>query len=186
MVRIKHRYLLAQILYPSPTTTTTTTTSKSIVPDSIIFHAPTPSHISASTLLHLLRTQISLLFGDYGSGVLAAGLSVRYFSNATSTAIIRCPRAHYRLVWAALTFLTELPAARNGASGAEKCVLRVVRVSGTIKKVEEEAVRRARRMISAVQERDGSARTLQAVFGAEDERGIEDMDMEDVETSDEG
>ncbi len=183
MVRIKHRYLLVQILYPS---SSAVKTPKSEVPESILFQAPTASHITASTLLYLLRTQISLLFGDYGSGVLAAGLSIRYFSNATSTAIVRCPRARYRLAWAALTFVTELPAAKKGASGGERCVMRVVRVSGTIKKVEEEVVRRARRVISAVHEGDGIAGILQSVFGAEDEQGIEDVDMEDVETSDEG
>jgi ribonuclease P/MRP protein subunit POP5 len=181
MVRIKHRYLLVQILYPS----SFPTTSKPDLPDQILFHAPTASHITSSTLLHLLRTQISLLFGDYGSGVLAAGLSIKYFSNATSTAIIRCSRAHYRLAWAALTFVTELPAMKKGAPG-EQCVLRVARVSGTIKKVEEEAVRRARRIISAVQARDRGAGALAAVFGSRDEEGTADVEIEDVETSEEG
>jgi ribonuclease P/MRP protein subunit POP5 len=181
MVRIKHRYLLLQILYPS----SIPKTSNSNIPESILVQAPSASHITSSTLLHLLRTQISLLFGDYGSGVLAAGLSIKYFSNATSTAIVRCPRAHYRLAWAALTFVTELPAVRKGATGGERCVFRVVRVSGTIKKAEEEAVRRARRVISSAQVGDGSARALQAVFGAENEQGIEDVDMEEG-TSDEG
>ncbi len=180
MVRIKHRYLLVQILYPSVEKT------DSKAPDSVLFHAPTPPHISSSTLIHLLRTQVGLLFGDYGSGVLAAGLSVKYFSNATSTAIVRCPRAHYRLAWAALTFVTELPGATKGLPGGVKCVFRVLRVSGTIKKVEEEAVRRARRMISAVQEKEENVGTLQAVFGAEDYQGIEGVDADDVETSDEG
>lgn len=182
MVRIKHRYLLVQILYPC----SSTAPPKPGVPESILFHAPSAPHITSSTLLHLLRTQISLLFGDYGSGVLAAGLSIKYFSNATSTAIVRCPRAQYRLAWAALTFLTELPAAKKGTAEGVRCVFRVVRVSGTIKKVEEEAVRRARRMISAAQEGDRSAGALQAVFGAEQEPGIEDVDMEDIGTSDGG
>lgn len=180
MVRIKHRYLLIQILYPS------LQTKNPEAPDPVHFHAPTAPHITSSTLIHLLRTQVSLLFGDYGSGVLAAGFSIKYFSNATSTAIVRCPRAHYRLAWAALTFVTELPGATKGSSEGVRCVFRVVRVSGTIKKVEEEAVRRARRMISAVQGNGENAGTLQAVFGAEDEQGIEDIDADDMEISDEG
>ncbi|ERF71603.1 hypothetical protein EPUS_00592 [Endocarpon pusillum Z07020] len=180
MVRIKHRYLLIQILYPS------LQTSNPEAPDSVLFHAPTAPHITSSTLIHLLRTQVSLLFGDYGSGVLAAGFSIKYFSNATSTAIVRCPRAHYRLAWAALTFVTELPGATKGPTEGERCVFRVVRVSGTIKKAEEEAVRRARRMISAIQGDGENTGTLQAVFGAEDEQGIEDINADDVEISDEG
>ena len=181
MVRIKHRYLLVEVLYPSPSTTTFETE----IPNTVLFHAPTSSHITSSTLLQVLRAQISLLFGDYGSGVLAAGLAVKYFSNATSTAIIRCPRDHYRLAWAALTFVTELPGVKKGVTGAQ-CVLRVVRVSGTIKRVEEEAVRRARRMVSAAQAPDRGVGALEAVFGAHNEKGIEDVVMEEVETSDEG
>lgn len=181
MVRIKHRYLLVQILYP-----VSKTTANVALPDSLLFNAPSASHITSSTLLILLRTQISILFGDYGSGVLASGLSIKYFSNATSTIIVRCPRAHFRLAWAALTFVTELPAARKGGADGERCVFRVIRVSGTIRKVEEAAVRRARRMISVVQEGNGGAGSLQAVFGTEEEQGIGDVDMEEVETSDEG
>lgn len=39
--------------------------------------------------------------------------------------------------------MTHLPASRRGAPG-KACVIRVVRVSGTIRKVEEELIRRAR------------------------------------------
>lgn len=181
MVRIKQRYLLVQILYPS----SAIKTPKSEVPQSILSYAPTPTHITSSALLNLLRSQVSLLFGDYGSGVLASSLSIKYFSNATSTAIVRCPRAHYRLAWAALTFVTELPPQNKRGPSGENCVFRVVRVSGTIKKVEEEAVRRARRMIAAVQGKDGDARTLEAVFGAEVSQGVQEASMEDLDTSDE-
>jgi len=45
-------------------------------------------------------------------------------------------------VWAALSFVTKLPRPIE-----EKCVVQVVRVSGTIKKAEEEAIRRARATI---------------------------------------
>ena len=71
---------------------------------------------------------------------------VKYFSPATSTAIIRVSRDHYRLVWAALTFTTRLPKPVDQA-----CVMQVVRVSGTIKKAEEEAIRRARMSIKRAQ-----------------------------------
>jgi len=67
---------------------------------------------------------------------------VKYLSPATSTAIIRVNRAHYRLVWAALTYVTRLPRPMEQA-----CVFQVVRVSGTIRKSEEEAIRRAKASI---------------------------------------
>lgn len=71
---------------------------------------------------------------------------VKYFSPATSTAIIRCPRAAFRIVWAALSFMDRIPSP-SGADVGTPCVFRVLRVSGTMRKAEEEAIRRARREI---------------------------------------
>jgi hypothetical protein len=62
--------------------------------------------------------------------------AVKYFSHVTSTGIVRVARENYRMVWAALTYLREIQ--------GRPVVVRVVRVSGTIKKAEMEAVRRAK------------------------------------------
>lgn len=62
--------------------------------------------------------------------------AVKYFSPVTSTGILRVARENYRLVWAALTYVKEIQ--------GRPVVIRVVRVSGTIKKAEVEAVRRAK------------------------------------------
>lgn len=72
---------------------------------------------------------------------------MKYLSPATSTFILRVSRAHYRLVWAALSFMNRVPV-RDG----RPCVFRVVRVSGTIRKVEEEAVRRAKLLVLAAKD----------------------------------
>lgn len=205
MVRIKHRYLLLNILFPesSNPTSSPTFTSSSAETFSLALHSPTPSHLQAASLVSLIRDSVAELFGDYGVGIIA-GLKVVYFSPATSTAIVRCPRASYRIVWAALTFVDGLPGARRGRVPADRvrCVIRVVRVSGTIRKAEEEAVRRARREIVTVkmleqQGRDGSGSSgldtllrprsggVSALDHEEEEAGIEDMsdgeeDMDDV------
>lgn len=50
------------------------------------------------------------------------------------------------MVWAALTFITHLPKS-SSAGGEIPVVVRVVRVSGTIKKAEEEVIRRARHVV---------------------------------------
>jgi ribonuclease P/MRP protein subunit POP5 len=73
--------------------------------------------------------------------------AVKYLSPATSTFILRVSRAHYRLVWAALAFMNRVPV-RDG----RPCVFRVVRVSGTVRKVEEEAVRRAKLLVLAAKD----------------------------------
>lgn len=72
--------------------------------------------------------------------------TVKYLSHATSTFILRVSRSSYRLLWAALTFMTSIPV-KNG----KPCIFRVVHVSGTMRKAEEEAIRRARNLIFAAQ-----------------------------------
>ncbi|MCJ1282928.1 hypothetical protein MMC26_002254 [Xylographa opegraphella] len=106
---------------------------------------------------------------------------VKYLSPATATFILRCPRAHYQLVWAALTYMTHLPAVKaaggaDGAAGeryrkarlggdARPCVIRVVRVSGTVRKAEEEAVRRARGDILRARRGEVGGGGLEGWFG---------------------
>ncbi len=99
---------------------------------------------------------------------------VKYLSPATSTAIIRCSRAHYRLVWAALSFLTQLPkTSKQGQPSA--CAIQVVRVSGTIKKVEEEAIRRARAAILRAKRESGEGSTdgLLGILGKDDDDALQ-------------
>ncbi|KAI9870547.1 MAG: hypothetical protein M1830_004111 [Pleopsidium flavum] len=171
MVRLKNRYLLVHILYPdAPNAKITTSKPPSSVPDVVQFHQPTPDALTPQLLARAIRDEVSLLFGDYGVGMTAGSLSVRYLSPATSTAIIKCSRAHYRLVWAALSFLSKLPKSSN-KYGVQACVFQVVRVSGTIRKAEEEAIRRARATILKAKketaERVGSG--LDALLGEGDE-----------------
>ena len=177
MVRIKHRYLLINILFPIPAPTNTK------IPTTISLNRGCPEWFNATYLLRLLRNSITENFGDYGSGITGGSLSIKYFSQATSTAIIRCPRAHYRLVWAALTFIGGLIKYGSGRRGDEEkvdCVIRTVRVSGTIKKAEEEAIRRARRQI-VLATQDGN--TLDTMFRGQELSDPEDMEMEDEEES---
>ncbi|CEL09446.1 hypothetical protein ASPCAL12581 [Aspergillus calidoustus] len=160
MVRVKHRYLLVDILYPEPFSSPSSASTTFATKSQLRIHAPTSDALTPSLLAKMIRDEVADVFGDWGvgrlGGVGAGGVSVKYLSPATSTAIIRCPRASYRLVWTALTFMSHVPDIRdNGrslkrgeqASLTRPCVFRVVRVSGTIRKAEEEAVRRARREI---------------------------------------
>lgn len=164
MVRIKHRYLLLNILYPAASPQQIKKEKEKDVPWTVSFRRPSPDRLNPQLLARMIREGVAELFGDYGAGMVAGSLqgtcevlplgilsflmrfAVKYLSSATSTAIVRVSRARYRLVWAALSFITQLPGGK-----AEKCVVQVVRVSGTIKKVEEEAVRLARRSIAKAQ-----------------------------------
>lgn len=74
---------------------------------------------------------------------------MKYFSPTTSTGIIRCSRDAYRIVWCALTLISEI--------GGRPVVFRVARVSGTIKKAEREAMRRAKEEIRLVKRLEADA-----------------------------
>ncbi|THW76202.1 hypothetical protein D6D19_03366 [Aureobasidium pullulans] len=151
MVRLKHRYLLLNILYPDAETPTKPSTDADL-PHVISFRRPSSDKLNAQLLARIIRDGVAELFGDYGSGMIAASLVVKYLSPATSTAIVRVSRAHYRLVWAALSFVTRLPKPID-----QNCVIQVVRVSGTIRKAEEEAIRRAKAAIIRATARDKGA-----------------------------
>ncbi|OJD40365.1 rpp14 family protein [Diplodia corticola] len=150
MVRLKHRYLLVEFLYPSPAASPAKPATS--LPHVVQFHQPSSDKLTAGLLIKTIRDGIVELFGDYGAGVTGGTLQVKYFSPATSTAIIRVARDHYRLVWAALSFITRLPHPVN-----QDCVAHVVRVSGTIRKAEEEAIRRAKQAILHAQRAAGDA-----------------------------
>ncbi|KAL2173825.1 Rpp14/Pop5 family-domain-containing protein [Thermothelomyces heterothallicus CBS 202.75] len=143
MVRLKDRYLLVNIIY----TDVPAGQAKGPVPDLLLYNQPTSNELRPQLLLKGIRNEVAALFGDCGSGAVERSLQVKYLSPATSTFILRVSRAHYRLVWAALAFMNRVPI-RDG----RPCVFRVVRVSGTIRKAEEEAVRRAKLLIQAAKE----------------------------------
>ncbi|KAK0627258.1 Rpp14/Pop5 family-domain-containing protein [Immersiella caudata] len=142
MVRLKDRYLLVNIVY----TDVQPGHAKGPVSDLMLYNQPTTGELKPQHLLKAVRSEVNALFGDCGSGAVG-GLQVKYLSQATSTFILRISRDHYRLVWAALSFMNRLP-----FKDGRPCVYRVVRVSGTIRKVEEEAVRRAKLFILAAKE----------------------------------
>lgn len=146
MVRIKNRYLLVNILYPELVKKTETVT----IPDVAVIHQPTSDSLTPQALLKGLKSQVSCLFGDYGVGAIADNLSVKYLSNATSTFILRVSRAHFKIVWAALTIMNVVP-----VKDGKRCIFRVIRVSGTIRKAEEEAIRRAQEMIRKAKRQEG-------------------------------
>ena len=218
MVRIKQRYLLFNILYPYPPTSgpPSKATDTPHPPAQILFSRPSPAHLTPGVLLTAIRASIHTLFGDHGLSVTQSSLRMIYFSPTTSTGILRVPRAHFRIVWAGLSFLTEIPKERGGGrmgrgggggsgGGAEEvpCVISVVRVSGTIKKSEEELLKRARREVvrAKMEGRDGEREEVLGIFASEkggaqkkrltptilmagDEEGIMDLDDEEDEDLD--
>lgn len=97
MVRIKHRYLLVDILHPEPSqrssssslSTTSTSTSTVTVPAHLYFHPPTPDTLTSSVLARLLRDAVSELFGDYGAGKLGGASTGNLISTSCSSSTRR-------------------------------------------------------------------------------------------------
>ncbi|KAH6607841.1 hypothetical protein Trco_004154 [Trichoderma cornu-damae] len=170
MVRIKERYLLVNIIYPPDGTKT----SEARVPGLVAQHRPTVEKLTPQALVRAIRAEVSLLYGDYGAGALEGNLSVKYLSLATSTFILRCHREHYRLLWSTLTFMGRVP-----VKDGRPCIFRVVRVGGTIRKVEQMAVERARKLILAAKA-EASARSQSPlsvdILGTKDDALLDVMD----------
>ncbi|THZ28774.1 hypothetical protein D6C91_01788 [Aureobasidium pullulans] len=138
MVRLKHRYLLLNILYPDAETPTKPSTDAEL-PHVISFRRPSSDKLNAQLLARIIRDGVAELFGDYGSGMIAASL-------------------------VALSFVTRLPKPID-----QNCVIQVVRVSGTIRKAEEEAIRRAKAAIIRATARDkGAEFILDKMLGKDD------------------
>ncbi|KAH7395054.1 Rpp14/Pop5 family-domain-containing protein [Phaeosphaeria sp. MPI-PUGE-AT-0046c] len=172
MVRVKFRYLVVNFLYPSPLPSSK---SKPSVPHLVQIHSPTPDAFHAGLLVRLIRTQIEDLYGDYGMGMVSPGLKINYWSPSTSTAIVRCPRDHYDMVWAALTYITHLPKPVDLS-----VVVRVVRVSGTIRKAEEEVIRRAKHIVERAKRWEGEGTDVPMVESVQRAADRERKDAEEV------
>jgi ribonuclease P/MRP protein subunit POP5 len=70
MVRIKNRYLLVNILYPGLDGSIPDGT-----PDLLAINQPTSQSLTNQTLLKGIRSQVTELFGDYGSGAVSDSLT---------------------------------------------------------------------------------------------------------------
>jgi ribonuclease P/MRP protein subunit POP5 len=200
MVRIKERYLLVNIVYPPDPARA----AKENLPDCLLHHQPTIDKLTPQALIKAIKAEAALLFGDYGSGAFASNLwgivlgpsnfcsqcssissIVKYLSLATSTFILRCSRAHYQMLWSILTFMDHVP-----VKDGRPCIFRVVRVSGTIRKAEEEAIRQAKRLILAAKEGTSGAKSSlssalqtqeQISLHITDDSSGEDEDMADAD-----
>ncbi|KAK2746985.1 hypothetical protein FQN57_002557 [Myotisia sp. PD_48] len=202
MVRLKHRYLLVDILYPpQPGSKPTSLCQQEDLKEfHLQVHRPTPDTLTPHLFAKVIRENVAEMFGDWGMGRLggsgANSLSVKYLSPATSTAIIRCPRASYRLVWSALTYMSGFPARKGQRPGApetgppgqvqHECIFRVVRVSGTMRKVEQEAIRRARMEVVRLTNEweSGGKGALESMFSTSTSRQVKATGPMEIDSED--
>ncbi|KAJ3170681.1 hypothetical protein HDU88_008583 [Geranomyces variabilis] len=151
MVRFKNRFLLFRLHYSDDPPTGPASSRYAAVIDPVIHGGNISSAVKESILLN---------FGDYGAGIAATSTAVKYFSPWTNTGVLRCARDHYELVWAALTFVTQLK--------GKSCTFRVVHVGGTIKSVQQETLDLDRRLLGEMQKM--GAITGELVLASTEER----------------
>lgn len=70
MVRVKFRYLVVNFLYPEPNTKS----KNAVLPPLVQIYSPTPDSFHPGLLVRLIRDQVQDLYGDYGMGMVSAGL----------------------------------------------------------------------------------------------------------------
>ncbi|KAF8339790.1 uncharacterized protein EI90DRAFT_3037758 [Cantharellus anzutake] len=120
MVRFKNRWFLVEFIHAD---------------------SKPPTLVSERVVFQALKESVQTNFGEWGAGSLDK-LSVRYYSPVTNICIIRAPRERYRLAWGALTLLSALEDVRY--------IPRVIKVSGTVKKLQLAAIRHNHEEISKI------------------------------------
>ncbi|CAI4054273.1 hypothetical protein N7582_000031 [Saccharomyces uvarum] len=141
MVRLKSRYILFEILYPPTDTDVEESVSKADI--LLSHHRASPAEVSIKAIIQEIRRSLSLNLGDYGSAKCSSLLQLKYFSNRTSTGIIRCHREDCDLVIMALMLMSKI-----GDVGG--LIVNPVKVSGTIKKIEQFAIRRNSKILNLI------------------------------------
>jgi ribonuclease P/MRP protein subunit POP5 len=134
MVRIKHRYILFEILYAPP--------HENAKPLSALL--PSPDRLTTREIFTHICQTIEVNFGDYGAGVVISRLQgtfyveyttvllspslisviVKYFNPLTGLGIIRAPRDHFQIIWAALTLTQNIR--------KQPCAIRVLHIGGKL------------------------------------------------------
>ncbi|CAG8781205.1 25242_t:CDS:2 [Racocetra persica] len=115
MVRLKHRWILFETLFED-----TSHQDTSVEP------------LTSHNIFTTVKESIQSNFGDYGRGCVSSSLNVKYYSPHTNIGLLRVSRDHYRIVWCALTFITQI--------NSRTCTIRVLHVGGTIKQCQTSVI----------------------------------------------
>lgn len=156
MVRLKQRYILFDILYPPSTSQDSNEVvefSKSETNALLSLHQSSPASFNQKTLTQLFRRTIQENYGDYGAGSAGMQMSVKYFSNKTSTGIVRCGRQNFNMVIGSLATISRID--------NREVIIRCIHVSGTIKKCEEYCIKRNKELMKIVKGSKSKDRILE-------------------------
>ncbi|RKP29652.1 hypothetical protein METBISCDRAFT_18127 [Metschnikowia bicuspidata] len=146
MVRLKHRYILFDIVYPPSGNPQSGEQRRKFAAFSrspkdclLQLHSASPSSVSARNIVLLLKRVVEDHFGESAAGTVGLLITVKYFSNKTSTGIVRCSRTDFEKLVAAMALVNKIENL--------DVVMRCVHVSGTIRKCEEFSILRNRQLM---------------------------------------
>ncbi|EGW31516.1 uncharacterized protein SPAPADRAFT_140191 [Spathaspora passalidarum NRRL Y-27907] len=144
MVRVKQRYILFEILYPPAydpkhSDEDFTNFSSSERNALLSLHQTSSSDINQKSITNAIRKSLQIHYGDFGGGSAGMLMTVKYFSNKTSTGIVRCGRGHFELIVGALALITRIE--------GYDVIIRCTHVSGTIKKCEEYSIQKSKQLM---------------------------------------
>lgn len=93
-MRIKHRYLITQILDDG--------------------ESQEGEQIASKDVINSIRDQVTTIFGDFGMGKFGIGSAIKYYDNNTSRKIfvLRVGAEHVNDMWFAMSCVTQVKAAR--------------------------------------------------------------------------
>ncbi|CDK27202.1 unnamed protein product [Kuraishia capsulata CBS 1993] len=156
MVRIKNRYVVFNVIYPIDETAESLEAALKTKSGSLsLIHQPPAIAITPKVVVQAIRQSLQTNFGDYGNGVGGGVLTVKYFSEKSSLGIIKVSRESTRLVCAAIMLITRLQ--------ASPVTIRVLRVSGSVKKAEEMLIKRGKGL-SIILSKNSVGQSLDSLF----------------------
>lgn len=157
MVRLKTRYILFQLRYPEAGNEVNTGLENEIPMEST-------TTLSPKILVSTLRMSLSKNFGDRALADSLTSFVIKYFSNKTSTGILRVHSEAVETVLAAMFFVQTLEG-RN-------VIWESIGVSGSISKCERRAIAKNKRMIRRLKDSGNAGQKVDSIlldsFGGED------------------
>lgn len=144
MVRLKTRYVLFEVTYPSDALSNNDCKQNLL----LLKHKSSPKVVNSKIILQEIRRSLQLYLGDYGFGKVNSLLQLKYFSNNTSTGILRCHREDIDLLLTSLFFINKLGDEMNNI------VINPIKISGTIKKMEQFIIKRNDRLLKNINQQN--------------------------------
>ncbi|KAL1931889.1 hypothetical protein VTP01DRAFT_8945 [Rhizomucor pusillus] len=123
MVRIKNRWILFELI------------ENPVFENGEVVFPRTTLGLTEEDIGRAIAAAINADFGDYGLGM-AKSLNVKWYNPMTRVGIARIPREYTDMVLATLFFMNKI--------GKQTCSFRILHVSGTIIKVQNQAIIRDR------------------------------------------